>query len=120
MTTCDQIADKLVTWLGARTLLSTGTREELRKLVASEFAAVAPQQQASLSFADQEALKGQSAAILKLLTQRRSQGAFNYELAELSLKYTSRISDLRAAGWKIECTHEQGRTRLYHLVPSDW
>ena len=44
-------------------------------------------------------LKGQSARILERLRQGR---ASNRELSEIALKYTSRISDIRAAGFTIE------------------
>jgi hypothetical protein len=45
-------------------------------------------------------LSGQNKAILALL---RSRAQTNVELAVVSLKYTSRVSDLRAAGYKISC-----------------
>lgn len=44
-------------------------------------------------------LTGQNAAILKRL---RLGPADNVELAGMALKYTSRISDLRAAGHRVE------------------
>ena len=43
---------------------------------------------------------GQNAIILRLL-ERGPQT--NVALADVSLKYTSRISDLRAAGYRIVC-----------------
>jgi uncharacterized protein YmfQ (DUF2313 family) len=59
-------------------------------------------------------LSGQCAAIL----QRLHQGpATNRELAGLSLKYTSRLSDLRAAGYDVrvvERDYASGRT-VYRL-----
>lgn len=51
--------------------------------------------------ADRVRLSGQNAAILARL-QRGP--ASNEELAGISLKYTSRISDLRAAGYNVTCT----------------
>ena len=48
-------------------------------------------------------LRGQNAAILERL---QSGPATNRELAGLSLKYTSRVSDLRAAGYRIECERD--------------
>lgn len=49
---------------------------------------------------DVKRLSGQNAVILLRLRQGP---ASNVELADLSLKYTSRISDLRAAGYRITC-----------------
>ena len=114
MTTAD--INETIEWLGRRVNLTVGTREELRQRLTSKFAP----SQASLSFEDSEALKGQCEAILKLLKERRSQGAMNWELAEIALKYTSRISDLRKAGWRIDCHKEAGRTTRYMLHPFDW
>lgn len=59
-------------------------------------------------------LSKQCQAILARLRQGRST---NRELSELSLKYTSRISDLRKAGYQIEVVerdYETGRV-LYEL-----
>jgi hypothetical protein len=59
-------------------------------------------------------LRGQNAAIL----QRLQQGpATNAELARISLKYTSRISDIRAAGYKIVCRFGDGGLNSYSLKP---
>jgi len=59
-------------------------------------------------------LSGQNAAIL----QRLQQGpATNQELAQMSLKYTSRISDLRHAGYDVQVVerdYASGRT-VYRL-----
>lgn len=121
MTTADSISTKIVDWLGRRTMLSMGTRNELHNLVAEEFAAVVPREQPVLSFGDdKDALEGQAAAILALLKERRSVGAMNHELAEISLKYTSRISDLRAQGYKVLCERQAGRTFRYRLAATDW
>lgn len=49
---------------------------------------------------DRHRLTGQNAVILARLQQGP---ATNVELSDLSLKYTSRISDLRAAGYRITC-----------------
>jgi hypothetical protein len=59
-------------------------------------------------------LSGQCAAILARLHQGP---ATNRELAGLSLKYTSRLSDLRAAGYDVrvvERDYASGRT-VYRL-----
>jgi len=49
-------------------------------------------------------LRGQNAAILERLQQGP---ATNRELSGLSLKYTSRISDLRAAGYTVDCSQDK-------------
>jgi hypothetical protein len=45
--------------------------------------------------------------------------ATNTELARLSLKYTSRISDLRAKGWNVVCLERDYATgvSVYALQP---
>lgn len=52
MTTAESISKEICDWLGRRTMLSTGTRQELHRLVAQKFSAVAPRQQPSLDFPD--------------------------------------------------------------------
>lgn len=61
-------------------------------------------------------LSAQNAAILARLQQGP---ASNAEIARLALKYTSRISDLRAAGYLIENFDRNGTTgeTWYRLVP---
>lgn len=64
---------------------------------------------------EQSRLSAQCARILERLQQGP---ASNYELAGIALKYTSRISDLREAGYQIDCVerdHETGKT-MYRLV----
>ena len=61
---------------------------------------------------DREAVIGQNGAILERL---RAGPATNVELAAMSLKYTSRLSDLRAAGHVIECKRGPGRVNVYTL-----
>lgn len=55
---------------------------------------------------------GQNAAILERL---RLGPALTDQLAKISRKYTSRISDLRAVGHVIECQRGQGGNNLYVL-----
>jgi len=59
-------------------------------------------------------LSNQCAMILKRL---RIGPTSNHELATLSLKYTSRISDLRSAGYAITITHADHASglRIYQL-----
>jgi hypothetical protein len=59
-------------------------------------------------------LSGQCAAILARLHQGP---ASNFDLAQISLKYTSRISDIRKAGYDVrvvERDYASGRT-VYRL-----
>jgi len=64
-------------------------------------------------------LKGQNALILERL---RAGSVTNRELAEISLKYTSRVSDVRKyltayyPGQRIECTKMAGGLTVYMLL----
>jgi ABC-type ATPase with predicted acetyltransferase domain len=58
-------------------------------------------------------LENQCRKILKLLRERGNQGATNYELAQIALKYTSRVSDLRDAGYRVHCTCEDAVRGVY-------
>ena len=62
--------------------------------------------------ADVRRLTGQNAVILRRL-QRGP--ATNDELIGISRKYTSRISDLRAAGHRITCERQGGGLTVYRL-----
>lgn len=62
--------------------------------------------------ADRPRLSGQNAAILNEL---RKGPKTNSALSVLSLKYTSRISDLRAAGYTITCERRPGGLTVYTL-----
>jgi hypothetical protein len=61
---------------------------------------------------DEPRLSGQNAAILERLKQGP---ATNVELAGISLKYTSRISDLRAAGYRVTCRRGNDGVNTYAL-----
>lgn len=61
-------------------------------------------------------LTGQNAAILDRLRQGP---ATNVELAAISLKYTSRLSDLRAAGYAVSCHRGEGGVNTYRLTSTD-
>lgn len=61
---------------------------------------------------DEVRLSGQNSLIL---TRLKEGPATNTELASISLKYTSRISDLRAAGYVIQCLRRQGGVNVYVL-----
>ncbi len=62
---------------------------------------------------DAPRMRGQNAAILDRLMQGP---ATNAELATISLKYTSRISDIRAAGYQVECHRGEGGLNVYRLT----
>jgi hypothetical protein len=51
----------------------------------------------------------------RILWRLMSGPATNAELAAISLKYTGRISDLRADGWRIEPTLQPDGRTIYRL-----
>ena len=61
-------------------------------------------------------LAAQCQVILALLKERGNQGARNSELAHIALKYTSRISDLRAQGYDIRCFCDNAVKGIYRYV----
>jgi hypothetical protein len=61
---------------------------------------------------DKPRLSGQCETILRLL---EAGPRTNAELAAVSLKYTSRISDIRAAGYGVTCQRLEGGVTLYRL-----
>lgn len=62
---------------------------------------------------DRPRLAAQTAAIVERL---RHGPARNTELAAFALKYTSRISDARLAGYVIHCERQIGGVTIYTLV----
>ena len=62
--------------------------------------------------ADATRLSGQNKLILDAL---KDGPKTNKQLAFFSLKYTSRVSDLRAAGYVVECERLDGGLTLYRL-----
>ncbi len=66
----------------------------------------------SVAAADRPRLSGQNAAILARL---KSGPETNLTLAKISLKYTSRLSDLRKHGHRIRCDRLGGGVCLYTL-----
>lgn len=59
--------------------------------------------------AERPRLSGQNGRILELLKHRR---ATNTELATISRKYTSRISDIRKAGYDVRVVERDHKTGL--------
>lgn len=66
----------------------------------------------NVSKSDVVRLSSQSVAILERL---RRGPASNRELSGLALKYTSRVSDIRAAGYTVECEDRGGGLCFYTL-----
>jgi hypothetical protein len=50
-----------------------------------------------------------------ILARLRAGPATNAELAQIALKYTSRISDIRDNGYVIRCTRGRGGLTVYRL-----
>lgn len=72
-----------------------------------------PPRDPNVTTSDVPRLTGQNAAILARLKQGP---ATNVELAAMALKYGGRISDLRAAGYRIECERGEGGINTYRLI----
>ncbi len=53
----------------------------------------------------------------RMLARLQKGPATNVELAGISLKYTSRITDLRQLGHTIECEKRKNGMSVYRLVP---
>jgi len=53
----------------------------------------------------------------RMLARLKLGPATNIELAAFSLKYTSRITDLRQLGHNITCSKGQGGLTVYRLMP---
>ncbi len=53
----------------------------------------------------------------RMLARLQKGAATNVELAGISLKYTSRITDLRQLGHTIECEKRKNGMSVYRLVP---
>lgn len=119
----EQIADKVAKRMEKSVWMTIPQREEIRKMIVQEFAPIVVQQ-SNFHFteADARTNEDQAMKILGLLKERRSAGATNVELAEIALKYTSRISELRQAPhhYRITCERENGRVTRYRLNPTDW
>jgi len=76
--------------------------------------ATPPPREPRVPEADRPRLSGQCQRILELL---RRGPCTNVELAEVSLKYSGRISDLRKRGYRIEPTNLGGGLWRYELLP---
>lgn len=124
MQTLDKMADQIVSEIAKSGVwLTIPQRKVVWNLIVRAMKPMVVEQ-ASLKFTEPDALKNaeQAQKILQLLKDRRSAGATNVELAEMALKYTSRISELRQAPhyYHINCTREEGRITRYRLAAEDW
>jgi hypothetical protein len=124
VTLLEQIADSVSKQIERKVMFMTlPQREEIRKIMVREFLSVCVEQgKFHFTGADAARNEAQNLAILKLLKERRSSGVTNVELAQLALKYTSRLSQLRQPpyNYRISCTREEGRLTRYRLTPEDW
>ncbi len=68
----------------------------------------------SVAAVDVVRLSGQCLAILRRLGEGP---ATNVELSKLSLKYTSRISEIKQAGHDVRAVREKGGVWRYSLIP---
>lgn len=62
--------------------------------------------------AEQRRLSRQCKTILQRLMDAGDAGVTNDELSVIARKYTSRLSDLRKAGYQIECFDQDRRTGI--------
>ncbi len=53
----------------------------------------------------------------RMLARLQKGAATNVELSAISLKYTSRVTDLRQLGHEIACEKRVGGLTVYRLVP---
>lgn len=120
--TPDQLATEIMAAIARRVNVTTTQRADFEKFIANKVRPFVEQPSLfSPTLNDEHAFKAQCYEIVKLLKERRSYGAFNHELAKISIKYTSRISDLRKQGYRITCKRDgESRTFLYTLGAESW
>lgn len=66
-------------------------------------------------FDARQRIPSQTERMIKLLRESGEEGVANHELSKISLKYDSRISELRMRGYEIETTHEKKGVYKYIL-----
>ena len=66
-------------------------------------------------FEARKRIPSQTERMIKLLREAGADGVTNHQLAQISLKYDSRISELRMRGYEIETTHEKKGVYKYIL-----
>jgi hypothetical protein len=67
-------------------------------------------------FEARQRIPSQTERIINLLKEAGADGVTNHELSKISLKYDSRISELRMRGYDIETTHEKKGVYKYFLI----
>lgn len=67
-------------------------------------------------FDARQRIPSQTERIIKLLREAGEDGVTNHALSKISLKYDSRISELRMRGYEIETTHEKKGVYRYVLI----
>ena len=67
-------------------------------------------------FEARQRIPSQTERMIKLLREAGADGVTNHELSKISLKYDSRISELRMRGYEIETTHEKKGVYRYILI----
>lgn len=67
-------------------------------------------------FEAQKRIPSQAERIINLLKEAGADGVSNIELSKISLKYDSRISELRMRGYEIETTHKKKGVYKYFLI----
>jgi hypothetical protein len=67
-------------------------------------------------FEARQRIPSQSERIINLLKEAGADGVTNHQLSKISLKYDSRISELRMRGYEIETTHEKKGVYRYFLI----
>ena len=66
-------------------------------------------------FKARERIPSQTERMIKLLREAGEDGVTNHALSRISLKYDSRISELRMRGYEIETSHEKKGVYKYIL-----
>ena len=113
--TLDSVASQIVSDMARSVNLTTGERERIKALIVSRVEPLLNQPCLNFTAEDQEKNDEQCGKILDLLKSRGNSGATNVELSGCALKYTSRVSDLRAKGHAIHCRRMDGRVFNYRL-----
>jgi len=67
-------------------------------------------------FEARQRIPSQAERIINLLKEAGADGVTNHQLSKISLKYDSRISELRMRGYEIETTHEKKGVYRYFLI----
>jgi hypothetical protein len=91
MMTIEQVADRVTKQIANKyQYFSTGAKDDIRAMIVREFSPIVVQQQ-NLTWdeitKDTERNGQQAEMILQLLKHRRSEGATNWELANMALKW---------------------------------